>query len=110
VRLAKTSVDWGARPIDGLLRPAYEATFAAELAAARVVEVAEVRRPKDDAPVRLMYSSHTKLRALCKQLGVMDDLKAGVPRTAYHGVRRPPRPQPPPATPCDERVGASARR
>jgi len=23
---------------------------------------------------------------MCKTLGIMDDLKAGVPRTAYHGV------------------------
>jgi len=23
---------------------------------------------------------------MCKRLGLMDDLKAGVPRTAYHGV------------------------
>ena len=88
VTLAKQAVDWRGQTLDFLIKQAYESTFAAEVAAARVVELAEARKPKggDGGAVRVMYRSHTQLKSFCKQLGVMEDLKAGVPRTAYHGV------------------------
>lgn len=36
--------------------------------------------------VRLAYRSTESYRKICKQLGLMDDLKSGVPRTAYRGI------------------------
>ncbi|XP_029959470.1 alpha-1,3-mannosyl-glycoprotein 2-beta-N-acetylglucosaminyltransferase a [Salarias fasciatus] len=37
-------------------------------------------------PFRLQYSSRDAFKMLAKNLGVMDDLKSGVPRTGYRGV------------------------
>ena len=36
--------------------------------------------------VRVFYRDKKELVSMCKSLGLMEDLKAGVPRTAYHGV------------------------
>ena len=41
-------------------------------------------RPLQEVVVE--YSSEKEFQALAKQLGVMQDFKAGVPRTAYMGV------------------------
>ena len=36
--------------------------------------------------VKILYADKAQLVLLCKRLGLMEDLKAGVPRTAYKGV------------------------
>lgn len=36
--------------------------------------------------VRVQYSDWKQLRALAKSLGIMEDEKAGIPRTAYEGI------------------------
>ena len=38
------------------------------------------------ADVKVYYRDKNQLLAMCKSLKLMEDLKAGVPRTAYHGV------------------------
>lgn len=43
-------------------------------------------RPQGPGPFRLQYSSKDAFKVLAKNLGVMDDLKSGVPRTGYRGV------------------------
>ncbi|CAL8288749.1 unnamed protein product [Merluccius merluccius] len=37
-------------------------------------------------PVRLQYSSKESFKLMARNLGVMEDLKSGVPRTGYRGV------------------------
>ena len=46
--------------------------------------VAQIRSSKED--VRLEYDNLKAFKRIAKQLGIMDDEKAGVPRTAYMGV------------------------
>jgi alpha-1,3-mannosyl-glycoprotein beta-1,2-N-acetylglucosaminyltransferase len=38
------------------------------------------------AQVRVEYSSVAAFEPLARRLGIMDNVKAGVPRGAYHGV------------------------
>lgn len=39
-----------------------------------------------ESALRVGYRSAAELKRLCNALGIMEDLKAGVPRTAYRGV------------------------
>ena len=40
----------------------------------------------DERDVRVAYANPKELVGLCRTLGLMEDLKAGIPRTGYHGV------------------------
>jgi alpha-1,3-mannosyl-glycoprotein beta-1,2-N-acetylglucosaminyltransferase len=48
--------------------------------------VCTVQIKSASADVRVLYRDKAQLLQMCKSLGLMEDLKAGVPRTAYHGV------------------------
>jgi len=84
-------VSWIGRDLTPLLKEKYEANFHALLKMARVVLLNEAlalghSADADGAPVRVMYSSAKELKTISHELGIMEDLKAGVPRTGYHGV------------------------
>jgi alpha-1,3-mannosyl-glycoprotein beta-1,2-N-acetylglucosaminyltransferase len=88
MRLAEGGVDWAAMDVQWLTQSRYDQIFERQLAAA--VEVAPSALPAlgaaDCTDGRISYNSHTAFEALAKQLGLMPELKAGVPRTAYRGV------------------------
>ena len=81
---------WAGRNLSFLNKAAYDPPFAARVAAAREVELRRVIDRSFTASgggdVVVRYSTPKVLLGFCKQLGIMEDLKAGVPRTAYHGV------------------------
>ena len=54
------------------------------VAQARDVTLAEALRATSDCRVR--YSNAKDFTSMCNRLGIMNDLKAGVPRTGYRGV------------------------
>ena len=66
--------------------------FARWLQEARLVHSIDSARRKAEGgssgsgDLKLVYADKAELVRLCKSLGLMEDLKAGVPRTAYHGV------------------------
>ncbi|XP_072249626.1 alpha-1,3-mannosyl-glycoprotein 2-beta-N-acetylglucosaminyltransferase a [Leuresthes tenuis] len=66
----------------------YREDFEREVYNASVVAYEDVRqgRLKGAGPFRLQYSSKNSFKVLAKNLGIMDDLKSGVPRTGYRGV------------------------
>ncbi|XP_067830115.1 alpha-1,3-mannosyl-glycoprotein 2-beta-N-acetylglucosaminyltransferase b [Heptranchias perlo] len=53
--------------------------------ALRLEELQRNQRPELER-VRLQYSSRDTFKAFAKALGVMDDLKSGVPRAGYRGI------------------------
>ncbi|CAG0890125.1 unnamed protein product [Cyprideis torosa] len=75
-----------------LLDENYAASFTTEVNRARVVSLAEIRVLKQqevvpiDQALKIRYDSYQSYRQLARILGIMDDLKAGVPRTAYKGI------------------------
>lgn len=81
---------WAGRNLSFLLKAAYDPPFAARVAAAREVELRRVIDRSFTASgggdVVVRYSTPKVLLGFCKQLGIMEDLKAGVPRTGYQGV------------------------
>ncbi|XP_018555591.1 alpha-1,3-mannosyl-glycoprotein 2-beta-N-acetylglucosaminyltransferase a [Lates calcarifer] len=66
----------------------YRDFFEKEVYSAPVVKYEDVKQGqlKGPGPFRLQYSSKDSFKMLAKNLGVMDDLKSGVPRTGYRGV------------------------
>lgn len=66
----------------------YRGVFEKEVYSAPVVTYEDVKQGqlKGPGPFRLQYSSKDGFKLLAKNLGIMDDLKSGVPRTGYRGV------------------------
>uniref|UniRef100_A0A1A9WMY1 Alpha-1,3-mannosyl-glycoprotein 2-beta-N-acetylglucosaminyltransferase n=1 Tax=Glossina brevipalpis TaxID=37001 RepID=A0A1A9WMY1_9MUSC len=71
-----------------LLKDNYDKTFLNTVYTLPIVTYDELRRRliSKDGPVRIQYVSREQYKRITKMLGLMDDFKSGVPRTAYHGV------------------------
>jgi alpha-1,3-mannosyl-glycoprotein beta-1,2-N-acetylglucosaminyltransferase len=91
IRLNEEAVPWRTMDLSTLARPAYDAALAQELARSPLVSADDARAgrfpsgDKDDA-VRVEYLSVARFEPMARRLGIMDNVKAGVPRGAYHGV------------------------
>ncbi|XP_045902087.1 alpha-1,3-mannosyl-glycoprotein 2-beta-N-acetylglucosaminyltransferase a [Micropterus dolomieu] len=66
----------------------YRNAFEKEVYNAPVVSYEDVKQGqlKGPGPFRLQYSSKDSFKVMSRNLGIMDDLKSGVPRTGYRGV------------------------
>ncbi|TRY60210.1 hypothetical protein DNTS_026360 [Danionella cerebrum] len=72
-----------------LVRENYDESFEKQVYSAPLVKVEEVQQGsslKGSGPFRVQYSSRDSFKVLARSLGVMDDLKSGVPRAGYRGV------------------------
>ncbi|XP_020789132.2 alpha-1,3-mannosyl-glycoprotein 2-beta-N-acetylglucosaminyltransferase a [Boleophthalmus pectinirostris] len=66
----------------------YRVNFEKEVYSAPLVSYEDVKQGKlnGPGPFRLQYSSKDSFKIMAKNLGVMEDLKSGVPRAGYRGV------------------------
>ncbi|XP_035528949.1 alpha-1,3-mannosyl-glycoprotein 2-beta-N-acetylglucosaminyltransferase a [Morone saxatilis] len=66
----------------------YREVFEKEVYSAPVVTYEDVKQGtlKGPGPFRLQYSSKDSFKVMAKNLGIMEDLKSGVPRAGYRGV------------------------
>ncbi|KAM4600752.1 alpha-1,3-mannosyl-glycoprotein 2-beta-N-acetylglucosaminyltransferase a [Polymixia lowei] len=66
----------------------YREKFEKDVYSAPVVTYEDVKKGQltGPGPFRLQYSSKDGFKVLAKNLGIMEDLKSGVPRTGYRGV------------------------
>ncbi|CAB1443575.1 unnamed protein product, partial [Pleuronectes platessa] len=67
----------------------YDEKFIKEIYSAPLVKIEELQQGgslRDPGPYRVQYSSRDSFKVFARNLGVMDDLKSGVPRTGYRGV------------------------
>lgn len=71
-----------------LKKERYERSFLQQVYSAPEVTLEQLQKEpgKDPGPVRLQYRGRDSFKALAKALGLMDDLKSGVPRAGYRGV------------------------
>ncbi|NWW42103.1 MGAT1 acetylglucosaminyltransferase, partial [Panurus biarmicus] len=71
-----------------LKKDEYERFFLQQVYSAPEVQLEELQKEagKDSGPVRLQYRGRDSFKALAKALGLMDDLKSGVPRAGYRGI------------------------
>ncbi|NXR60203.1 MGAT1 acetylglucosaminyltransferase, partial [Rhadina sibilatrix] len=71
-----------------LKKDQYERFFLQQVYSAPEVKLEELQKEagKDLGAVRLQYRGRDSFKALAKALGLMDDLKSGVPRAGYRGI------------------------
>ncbi|KAG7469612.1 hypothetical protein MATL_G00130820 [Megalops atlanticus] len=72
-----------------LLRERYNEMFEKEIYSAPLVNVEDLQKGgmlRGAGPFRVQYSSKDSFKVLARNLGVMEDLKSGVPRAGYRGV------------------------
>ncbi|KAG6923481.1 mannosyl (alpha-1,3-)-glycoprotein beta-1,2-N-acetylglucosaminyltransferase [Chelydra serpentina] len=71
-----------------LKKEEYERSFLPAVYGAPELRVEELQgnQRRDLGTVRVQYSSRDSFKAFAKALGVMDDLKSGVPRAGYRGI------------------------
>ncbi|NXX31945.1 MGAT1 acetylglucosaminyltransferase, partial [Nicator chloris] len=71
-----------------LKKDEYERFFLQQVYSAPEVQLEELQKEagKDLGAVRLQYRGRDSFKALAKALGLMDDLKSGVPRAGYRGI------------------------
>ena len=85
-------MDFGTIDLRYLLKDQYEPRFRQWLLDAKTVRsIEEARREASSSwggsgDLKVMYGDKAEFVRFCKALGLMEDLKAGIPRTAYHGA------------------------
>ena len=88
IRLNTVPVKWREIDLRYLQRHRYDVALARALAAAPVVspEAAMEAGTVQGSAVRVEYGAVSQFEHLARRLGIMDNVKANVPRVAYHGV------------------------
>ena len=92
IELNAKAVDFSRVDLRYLLREEYNARFQVWLREATVVGSIEQARQRaasgsgGTSDLKVWYGDSKEFVRICKSLGLMEDLKAGIPRTAYRGV------------------------
>ncbi|XP_075867377.1 alpha-1,3-mannosyl-glycoprotein 2-beta-N-acetylglucosaminyltransferase-like [Nelusetta ayraudi] len=72
-----------------LLKEKYDEHFSKEVYSATLVKIEDLQQSSNlrtNGPYRVQYSTRDSFKVFARNLGVMDDLKSGVPRTGYRGI------------------------
>ncbi|XP_021170763.1 alpha-1,3-mannosyl-glycoprotein 2-beta-N-acetylglucosaminyltransferase b isoform X2 [Fundulus heteroclitus] len=89
IRLNTEFVPFTKQDLSFLLKEKYDEIFIQEVYSATLVKIEDLQHGghlKGPGPYRVQYSSRDSFKVFARNLGVMDDLKSGVPRTGYRGV------------------------
>jgi len=80
-------VDWKSIDISYLLKDRYDPLFQARIDACPLITISDLSHLKPDMKcAQLRYSNNKEFVAIADTLGIMNDSKSNVPRTAYLGV------------------------
>ncbi|XP_052084095.1 alpha-1,3-mannosyl-glycoprotein 2-beta-N-acetylglucosaminyltransferase-like isoform X1 [Mytilus californianus] len=88
IKLNEKPIDFTKKDLTYLIKENYDPTFhkmVYETPLASVTDVITLRKRTLPA-LRVQYSSKEEFKSAAKQLKIMEDFKAGVPRVAYRGV------------------------
>ncbi|XP_023172769.1 alpha-1,3-mannosyl-glycoprotein 2-beta-N-acetylglucosaminyltransferase [Drosophila hydei] len=88
IKLSENFVLFTKLDISYLLKDNYDNTFLKQVYVLPLVTFDELRRNLIalEGPVRIQYNNRDQYKRITRMLGLMDDFKSGVPRTAYHGI------------------------
>ncbi|XP_023250627.1 alpha-1,3-mannosyl-glycoprotein 2-beta-N-acetylglucosaminyltransferase-like [Seriola lalandi dorsalis] len=89
IKLNTQFVPFTKQNLSYLLKEKYDEKFIKEVYSAPLVKIEELQQGgslRGPGPYRVQYSSRDSFKVFARNLGVMDDLKSGVPRTGYRGV------------------------
>ena len=87
VKLNTDPVDWSKEDLTYLLPTEYETTYLDTVRHSHhVTSVEEGLERAEKGNVVVPYAGFADFQRLARRLGLMDDEKAGVPRTSYKGI------------------------
>ncbi|XP_029299215.1 alpha-1,3-mannosyl-glycoprotein 2-beta-N-acetylglucosaminyltransferase b [Cottoperca gobio] len=89
IKLNTEFVPFTKQDLSYLLKENYDEKLLKEVYSAQLVKIEELQQGgslRGPGPFRVQYSSRDTFKVFARNLGVMDDLKSGVPRTGYRGV------------------------
>ncbi|XP_047461670.1 alpha-1,3-mannosyl-glycoprotein 2-beta-N-acetylglucosaminyltransferase b [Mugil cephalus] len=89
IKLNTEFVPFTKQDLSYLLKEKYEEKFIKEVYSAPLVKIEDLQQGgslRGPGPYRVQYSSRDSFKVFARNLGVMDDLKSGVPRTGYRGI------------------------
>ncbi|XP_070778339.1 alpha-1,3-mannosyl-glycoprotein 2-beta-N-acetylglucosaminyltransferase b isoform X1 [Enoplosus armatus] len=89
IKLNTEIVPFTKQDLSYLLKEKYDEKFIKEVYSAPLVKIEDLQQGgslKGPGPYRVQYSSRDSFKVFARNLGVMDDLKSGVPRTGYRAV------------------------
>lgn len=88
IKLNENPIPFSKWNMSYLVKEPYDKQFHAHVDSLPVVSASDVKsnRVAYEGPVRIIYHTRDGFRSMAKLLGLMDDLKSGVPRTGYHGI------------------------
>ncbi|KAJ8354525.1 hypothetical protein SKAU_G00220920 [Synaphobranchus kaupii] len=88
IKLNTEFVPFTKQDLSYLVRERYNEIFEKEVYSAPLVKAEDLKGGalQGAGPFRVQYSSKDGFKVLARSLGVMDDLKSGVPRAGYRGV------------------------
>ncbi|XP_071357141.1 alpha-1,3-mannosyl-glycoprotein 2-beta-N-acetylglucosaminyltransferase b [Trachinotus anak] len=89
IKLNTQFVPFTKQNLSYLLKEKYDEKFIKEVYSAPLVKIEELQQGgslRGPGPYRVQYSTRDSFKVFARNLGVMDDLKSGVPRTGYRGV------------------------
>lgn len=88
IHLNDVSVQFSKMNLSYLLKEQYDPVFERQVQSSQVVTLNDVRsdRLAKGNTYRIIYHTKDNYKKITKALGLMDDFKAGVPRTGYKGV------------------------
>ncbi|XP_078579935.1 alpha-1,3-mannosyl-glycoprotein 2-beta-N-acetylglucosaminyltransferase-like isoform X1 [Branchiostoma floridae x Branchiostoma japonicum] len=88
IKLNTKPFDFTHTDLSYLLKDNYDRRFISEVYRSPQLTVKEViaNQHAEHNVVRVQYKTKEEFKGFAKQLGIMDDLKAGVPRAGYHGI------------------------
>ncbi|KAI3358302.1 hypothetical protein L3Q82_014683 [Scortum barcoo] len=89
IKLNTEFVPFTKQDLSYLLKEKYDEKFIKEVYSAPLVKIEDLQQGgslKGSGPYRVQYSSRDSFKVFARNLGVMDDLKSGVPRTGYRGI------------------------
>ncbi|CAI9732939.1 alpha-1,3-mannosyl-glycoprotein 2-beta-N-acetylglucosaminyltransferase-like isoform X2 [Octopus vulgaris] len=88
IKLNQQFVPFTKKDISYLMQDKYDVDFIKRVYSCMTVTATDVVNGigKDKKCLRVQYNTKEEFKTFAKQLGIMDDLKAGVPRAGYRGV------------------------
>uniref|UniRef100_G3N9B1 Alpha-1,3-mannosyl-glycoprotein 2-beta-N-acetylglucosaminyltransferase n=1 Tax=Gasterosteus aculeatus TaxID=69293 RepID=G3N9B1_GASAC len=89
IKLNTEFVPFTKQDLSYLLKEKYDENFKKEIYGTHLVRIEDLQQGgslRGAAPYRVQYSTRDSFKVFARNLGVMDDLKSGVPRTGYRGV------------------------
>lgn len=88
IKLSEEFVSFTKTNLSYLVKSAYDDAFLKTVYQSPVVTLDELKRGMvmTREPIRIAYHTKEQYKRATKNLGLMDDFKSGVPRTAYRGV------------------------